>query len=106
MSSLATDSVDQCSSGEFSAQPFALSPAQTALWYAQRIRPDIPLTVAQYVEIHGDLDVGRLLYAIERFGAEAQVGHVRMVEVDGVPHQVVDPARRPGWARARRRCAG
>jgi len=99
MSSLATDSVDQCSSGEFSAQPFALSPAQTALWYAQRIRPDIPLTVAQYVEIHGDLDVGRLLYAIERFGAEAQVGHVRMVEVDGVPHQVVDPARRPGWAR-------
>ncbi|MBB5917007.1 amino acid adenylation domain-containing protein [Nocardia transvalensis] len=99
MSSLATDRVDQCSSGEFSAQPFALSPAQTAIWYAQRIRPDVPLTVAQYVDIHGDLDVGRLLYAIERFGAEAQVGHVRLLEIDGVPHQVIDPARRPGWAR-------
>ena len=99
MSSLATDRVDQCSSGEFSAPPFALSPAQTALWYAQRIRPDIPLTIAQYVEIHGDLDVGRLLYAIERFGAETQVGQVRILEIDGVPHQVVDPARRPGWAR-------
>ncbi|MBU3062100.1 amino acid adenylation domain-containing protein [Nocardia sp. NEAU-G5] len=99
MSSLATDRVDQCSSGEFSAQPFALSPAQVALWYAQRIRPDVPLTIAQYVEIHGDLDAGRLLYAIERFGAEAQVGHVRILEIDGIPHQVVDPTRRPGWAR-------
>ncbi|UFS98656.1 non-ribosomal peptide synthetase [Nocardia huaxiensis] len=99
MSSLATDRVDQCSSGEFSAQPFALSPAQSALWYAQRIRPDIPLTIAQYVDIHGDLDVGRLLYAIERFGSEAEVGHVRLLEIDGVPHQVVDPTWRPGWAR-------
>ncbi|KAA8886071.1 amino acid adenylation domain-containing protein [Nocardia colli] len=99
MSSLATDRVDQCSSGEFSAQPFVLSPAQTALWYAQRIRPDVPLTIAQYVEIHGDLDVGRLLYAIERFGAETQVGQVRLREIDGIPHQLVDSTRRPGWAR-------
>ncbi|MQY17212.1 non-ribosomal peptide synthetase [Nocardia macrotermitis] len=99
MRSLATDRVDQCSSGELSAQPFALSPAQASLWYAQRIRPDVPLTIAQYVEIHGDLDVGRLLYAIERYGAEAQVGQVRLVEIDGEPRQVVDPARRPGWAR-------
>ncbi|WP_081878121.1 non-ribosomal peptide synthetase [Nocardia brasiliensis] len=99
MSSLATDSVDQCSSGESSAQPFVLSPAQTALWYAQRIRPDVPLTIAQYVEIHGDLDVGRLLYAIERFGAESEVGKLRLAEIDGIPHQIVDPARRPGWAR-------
>ncbi|WP_084534683.1 non-ribosomal peptide synthetase [Nocardia yamanashiensis] len=99
MSSLATDRVDQCSSGEFSAQPFALSPAQAALYYAQRIRPDIPLTIAQYVEIHGDLDVGRLLYAIERFGSETEVGHVRLLEIDGEPHQVVDPTWRPGWKR-------
>ncbi|MGQ4599010.1 amino acid adenylation domain-containing protein [Nocardia sp. R6R-6] len=99
MSSLATDRVDQCSSGEFSAQPFALSPAQTALWYAQRIRPDVPLTISQYVEIHGDLDEGRLLYAIERFGAETQVGQVRLVEIDGSPGQLVDPVHRPGWAR-------
>ena len=99
MRSLATDRVDQCSSGELSAQPFALSPAQTALWYAQRIRPDIPLTIAQYVEIHGELDVGRLLYAIERCGVETQIGQVRLVEIDGAPHQLIDPAQRPGWAR-------
>ncbi|MFD6528381.1 condensation domain-containing protein, partial [Isoptericola sp. NPDC060185] len=68
-------------------------------WYAQRIRPDIPLTIAHYVELHGDLDVGRLLYAVERFGAESQVGHVRLLEIDGVPHQRVDPTWRPGWGR-------
>ncbi|MGW0250600.1 amino acid adenylation domain-containing protein [Nocardia goodfellowii] len=99
MRSLATDRVDQCSSSEFSAQPFPLTPAQTALWYAQRIRPEVPLTIAQYVEIHGDLDVGRLLYAIERFGAETEVGHVRLQEIDGIPHQMIDMRRRPGWAR-------
>ncbi|MBO0855417.1 MAG: hypothetical protein J2P18_16825, partial [Nocardia sp.] len=99
MSSLATDRVDQCATGQISAPAFALSPAQTALWYAQRIQPEVPLTIAQYVEIHGDLDVGRLLYAIERFGAEAEVGFVRLVEIDGVPHQMIDPSRRPGWGR-------
>ncbi|MET7771004.1 amino acid adenylation domain-containing protein [Nocardia sp. NPDC005366] len=99
MSSLATDRVDQCSSGEFSPQPFALSPAQTALWYAQRIRPDVPLTIAQYIEFRGDLDIGRLLYAAERYGAESQAGYVRLIEIDGVPHQYIDLNWRPGWGR-------
>ncbi|MBA4856424.1 amino acid adenylation domain-containing protein [Nocardia farcinica] len=99
MSSCATDRVDECVSGGFPTQPFPLSPAQTALWYAQRIRPDVPLTIAQYVEITGDLDVGRLLYAVERCGAENQSGYLRLVEIDGVPHQVIDPDRRPGWGR-------
>ncbi|MFD3508855.1 amino acid adenylation domain-containing protein [Nocardia sp. NPDC058666] len=99
MSSLATDHVSSCVTDEDPGQPFALSPGQTALWYAQRIRPDIPLTIAHYVELHGDLDVGRLLYANERYGAESQVGHVRLLEIDGVPHQRVDPTWRPGWAR-------
>ncbi|MEU8897416.1 amino acid adenylation domain-containing protein [Nocardia sp. NPDC048505] len=99
MRSLASERVDQCSSSEFSAQPFSLTPAQTALYYAQRISPEVPLTIAQYVEIKGDLDVGRLLYAIERFGAETEVGHVRLQEIDGVPHQLIDMACRPGWAR-------
>ncbi|WP_245649526.1 non-ribosomal peptide synthetase [Nocardia shimofusensis] len=107
MSSLATDRVDCNSSGlarqlsdrDLSDRLFDLSPAQTALWYAQRIRPDVPLTIAQYVEIHGDLDVGRLLYAVERCGAENQSAYLRVVEIDGTPRQVVDPSRRPGWGR-------
>ena len=92
MSPLATDRVSSCLTDDDPGQPFALSPGQTALWYAQRIRPDIPLTIAHYVELHGDLDVGRLLYAVERYGAESQVGHVRLLEIDGVPHQRVDLA--------------
>ncbi|MEU4812887.1 amino acid adenylation domain-containing protein [Nocardia fluminea] len=76
-----------------------LSPAQSAIWFAQRIRPDIPLTIAQYVEIQGDLDVGALLYAVERFGAETQIGQIRFVELDSVAHQLIDESCRPAWAR-------
>ncbi|MFI5717273.1 amino acid adenylation domain-containing protein [Nocardia sp. NPDC051750] len=91
--------VDNGSSAELSAEPFPLTPAQTAMWYAQRIQPEIPLIIAEYVEFHGDLDTGLLLYAIERFGVETEVGQQRIVQIDGVPHQVVDPTLRPGWAR-------
>ncbi|MGW1738536.1 amino acid adenylation domain-containing protein [Nocardia sp. NPDC001965] len=91
--------VDSSSSAGVSVEPFPLTPAQTAMWYAQRIQPDIPLIVAEYVEFHGDLDPGLLLYAIERFGVETEVGLQRIVQVDGVPHQVIDPTTRPGWAR-------
>ncbi|MGA6204437.1 amino acid adenylation domain-containing protein [Nocardia testacea] len=91
--------VDSSSSAEVSAEPFPLTPAQTAMWYAQRIQPEIPLVVVEYVKFHGDLDPGLLLYAIERFGVETEVGLQRIVQIDGVPHQVVDPQTRPGWAR-------
>ncbi|WP_459546791.1 amino acid adenylation domain-containing protein [Nocardia sp. X0981] len=91
--------VESSSSAEVSAEPFPLTPAQTAMWYAQRIQPDIPLVIAQYVEFHGDLDPGLLLYAIERFGVETGVAAQRIVQIDGVPHQVLDPDRRLGWAR-------
>ncbi|MGW0005732.1 amino acid adenylation domain-containing protein [Nocardia grenadensis] len=91
--------VDSSSSAEVSAEPFPLTPAQTAMWYAQRIQPEIPLVVVEYVKFRGDLDPGLLLYAIERFGVETEVGLQRIVQIDGVPHQVVDPATRPGWAR-------
>ncbi|MFC8045977.1 amino acid adenylation domain-containing protein [Nocardia sp. NPDC057353] len=102
MSSLATDRVDQCASpcdSRDGAEPFPLSPAQSALYYAQRLRPDVPLIIAQYVELHGELDAGRLHYAIERCGAEAEVGRVRLLEEDGVPAQVVDPEVGPEWMR-------
>ncbi|MGW4633609.1 amino acid adenylation domain-containing protein [Nocardia sp. NPDC004415] len=76
-----------------------LSPAQSAIWFAQRIRPDIPLTIAQYVEIQGELDVGALLYAVERFGAETQIGQIRFIEIGNAPHQLIDQSCRPDWAR-------
>ncbi|MFC3962646.1 amino acid adenylation domain-containing protein [Nocardia jiangsuensis] len=102
MSSLATERVDQCASpcdSRDGVEPFPLSPAQSALYYAQRLRPDVPLIIAQYVELRGELDLGRLHYAIERCGAEAEVGRVRLIEEDGVPYQVVDPEVGPEWLR-------
>ncbi|GGG10391.1 hypothetical protein GCM10007304_25670 [Rhodococcoides trifolii] len=71
--------------------PIPLSPAQTSLWFAQKLAPEVPLTVAQYVDIHGDLDVDLLELAGNQAGAELQSGRIRLVEIDGQPYQVVDP---------------
>ncbi|TDD06164.1 amino acid adenylation domain-containing protein, partial [Nonomuraea diastatica] len=70
-----------------------LSPAQTRLWFADRMTPDS----AEYVvpialELRGALDVhglGRVLAAVV---ARHEALRTRVVEHDGVPVQVVDPA--------------
>ncbi|MBF6150512.1 hypothetical protein, partial [Nocardia nova] len=36
---------------------FPLSPAQLGIWYAQHVDPQVPVTIAQYVDLHGELDV-------------------------------------------------
>ncbi|MGU3437529.1 amino acid adenylation domain-containing protein [Actinomycetes bacterium M1A6_2h] len=71
--------------------PIPLSPAQTSLWFAQKLAPEVPLTVAQYVDIRGDLDVDLLSRVGDRAGAELQSGRIRLVEIEGQPYQVVDP---------------
>jgi len=35
---------------------FPLSSAQRGIWFAQHLLGDIPLTIAQYIDVHGDLD--------------------------------------------------
>ncbi|KQU03086.1 hypothetical protein ASG56_20060 [Rhodococcus sp. Leaf7] len=74
------------------SEPFPLSPAQASLWFAQKLAPEVPLTVAQYVDVQGDFDIDLL----ERVGAiaaaELQSGQIRLVEIDGQPYQVIDPA--------------
>ncbi|MBY6366097.1 non-ribosomal peptide synthetase [Rhodococcoides corynebacterioides] len=69
---------------------FPLSPAQTGLWYAQKLAPEVPLTVAQYVDVAGPLDADLVGEVAATVGAELQSGCIRVVEVDGRPHQVVD----------------
>lgn len=69
---------------------FPLSPAQTGLWFAQKLAPEVPLTVAQYVDVAGPLDVDLLGEVAGQVGAELQSGCVRILDVDGRPHQVVD----------------
>ncbi|MBY6705276.1 amino acid adenylation domain-containing protein [Rhodococcus sp. BP-241] len=74
------------------SDPFPLSPAQASLWFAQKLAPEVPLTVAQYVDVQGDLDIDLLERVGARAAAELQSGEIRLVEIDGQPYQVVDPA--------------
>ncbi|WP_280193657.1 hypothetical protein [Nocardia farcinica] len=73
------------------AAPFPLSPAQTGVWYAQLLDPQVPITVAQYVDLRGDLDVDLLQEVSAEAALDYGSGFVRLCEIDGVPHQVVDP---------------
>ncbi|MEV5652285.1 non-ribosomal peptide synthase/polyketide synthase [Nocardia sp. NPDC052254] len=71
--------------------PFPLTPAQLGVWYAQLLDPRTPITIAQYVDVHGDLDVEVLrrvsIDAAREFGSTV----ARLGETDGDPYQVVDP---------------
>ncbi|WP_280379759.1 non-ribosomal peptide synthetase [Nocardia wallacei] len=69
---------------------FPLSAAQTGIWNAQHMTPDVPLTVAQYVEIRGRLDIAALDRAIAGAAADLQSLWLRVVEVEGTPWQLVD----------------
>ncbi|MEV0331556.1 non-ribosomal peptide synthase/polyketide synthase [Nocardia sp. NPDC050717] len=70
--------------------PFPLTPAQLGVWYAQLLDPEVPITIAQYVDISGELDAA----VLQQVTAEAAHAYgsplVRIGETDGVPFQVVD----------------
>ena len=72
-------------------EPFPLTPAQVGVWYAQLLDPQTPITIAQYVDVQGDLDVEVLrrvlIDAAREFGSTV----ARLGETDGDPYQVVDP---------------
>ncbi|WP_309230510.1 non-ribosomal peptide synthase/polyketide synthase [Nocardia sp. SYP-A9097] len=70
---------------------FELTPGQLGLWYAQLLDPDVPINVAQYVDVHGDLDAAALETACGAAIREFQAVVVRLIEVDGQPRQIVDP---------------
>ncbi|WP_083893226.1 non-ribosomal peptide synthetase [Nocardia veterana] len=71
--------------------PFPLTPAQLGVWYAQLLDPQTPINIAQYVDVHGDLDVEILqkvsIDAAREFGSTV----VRLGENAGEPYQCVDP---------------
>ncbi|MFF2086086.1 amino acid adenylation domain-containing protein [Nocardia sp. NPDC058176] len=70
--------------------PFPLSAAQRGIWFAQHIAGDTPISIAQYVELTGPVDHDLLTEAVRRTGREFGTGYLRLVEVDGQPHQLVD----------------
>ncbi|MGW0180861.1 amino acid adenylation domain-containing protein, partial [Nocardia sp. NPDC003345] len=71
---------------------FPLSPAQLGIWYAQHVDPQVPVNIAQYVELHGALDVDTLTAASIDASHELGSGFLRIVERDGEPLQFVDHA--------------
>ncbi|WP_420753646.1 condensation domain-containing protein, partial [Rhodococcus sp. O3] len=72
-------------------EPFPLSAAQHGLWFAQHLAPDVPICIAQYLDIRGPLDVELFREVAMRAAHEFQSVFLRIVEIDGEPHQVVDP---------------
>ena len=67
-----------------------LSSAQLGLWLAQRFSGDVPITISQYVEINGDFDPVLMDRVASTAAREFESGMLRITEIDGVPHQVVD----------------
>ncbi|WP_405138638.1 amino acid adenylation domain-containing protein [Nocardia sp. NBC_01388] len=69
---------------------FALSATQLRWWVAQQLYPDVPNTVAMYLELRGPLEVGLLGECAGRAARELQSPLVRFRIVAGYPRQYVD----------------
>ncbi|MEV0359333.1 non-ribosomal peptide synthase/polyketide synthase [Nocardia sp. NPDC050697] len=78
--------------GTQGTEPFALAPAQLGVWYAQLLEPEVPINVAQYVDVEGELDTELLQEVTRVAAAEYESALVRLGERDGIPFQLVDPA--------------
>ncbi|WP_197023575.1 AMP-binding protein, partial [Rhodococcus sp. UNC363MFTsu5.1] len=81
---------DGRSSIECQPDVFPLSPAQLGMWYAQHVDPEVPINIAQFVDLRGPLDLKILDDASQIGSAEFGTGFLRLIEVDGTPHQVID----------------
>ncbi|MFE9326301.1 non-ribosomal peptide synthase/polyketide synthase [Nocardia sp. NPDC052278] len=71
-------------------RPFPLAPAQLGVWYAQLLDPDVPINVAQYVDVPGVLDPAILQEVSVIAAQEYESVLVRLGESGGVPNQCVD----------------
>ncbi|MDJ0396353.1 amino acid adenylation domain-containing protein [Rhodococcus sp. G-MC3] len=69
---------------------FPLSAAQMNIYFAQKLAPEVPFTVAQYVEIHGDIDPATLIRATDIACRDLESPGVRLTEIDGQPLQRYD----------------
>ncbi|NKY51795.1 amino acid adenylation domain-containing protein [Nocardia vermiculata] len=69
---------------------FELTAAQRGIWFAQHLTGESPISVAQYVEIAGELNAELLVDACRTAAREFGSGHIRLAEVDGEPCQFVD----------------
>ncbi|RZL70669.1 MAG: hypothetical protein EOP29_22940, partial [Rhodococcus sp. (in: high G+C Gram-positive bacteria)] len=66
---------------------FPLSAAQMNIYLAQQLAPDVPFTIAQYVEIRGDIDPAVLIRATDIACRQLESPAVRIGLHDGHPYQ-------------------
>lgn len=69
---------------------FPLSAAQLNIYFAQKLAPAVPFTVAQYVEIRGHIDPATLIRATDIACRDLESPGVRLTEIDGRPYQWFD----------------
>ncbi|MEV6277727.1 non-ribosomal peptide synthase/polyketide synthase [Nocardia sp. NPDC051832] len=72
-------------------EQFPLAPAQLGLWYAQLLEPEVPINIAQYVDVRGELDVAALQEISRDAALDYQSTMVRLGESGGQPYQCFDP---------------
>lgn len=70
---------------------FPLSAAQLRWWVAQELYPEVPNTVAMYLEIRGPLRAELLRECTARAAWELQSPHLRFRLSGGYPEQFLDP---------------
>ncbi|WP_245746056.1 non-ribosomal peptide synthetase [Nocardia altamirensis] len=71
-------------------QTFPLTPAQLGIWYAQQLDPAVPINIAQYVDVRGELEVAVLQQVTVEAAREYESVLVRLGASGGVPYQCVD----------------
>ncbi|MGV8873409.1 MAG: amino acid adenylation domain-containing protein, partial [Rhodococcus sp. (in: high G+C Gram-positive bacteria)] len=71
-------------------EPFPLTAAQRGLWFAQHLLRTVPITIANYLDIRGVVDLDLMRYAGRRTAREFGAGSLRLLEIDGEPHQYID----------------
>ncbi|MCQ6244829.1 non-ribosomal peptide synthetase [Streptomyces malaysiensis] len=68
-----------------------LTAAQSGIWLAQRLQPGNPLfNIAEYIDIHGEIDPALFENALRRTVAEADTLRIRLLEEDGRAAQRVE----------------
>src|SRR5512139_25615 len=72
-----------------SSEYVPLSAAQQSVWYAQQLSPDTPIHIAQYIEIEGPVVPEHFDTVANIAAHEAEAVHIRLVERDGVPYQII-----------------
>ncbi|MET8654896.1 amino acid adenylation domain-containing protein [Nocardia aurea] len=73
------------------AEAFPLSAAQRGIWFAQHFAGRTPISIAQYTEFDGPIDLEMLAAASRLAGREFGTGYLRLIDVDGFPYQIIDP---------------